>query len=116
MNKGDTQACHNCEKNKTCRARDTMWKFQKDHVPCVFWQRESDTKMVDHPNHIWKKASTEYAHMNGLSWLAFCQRCGAEGCSQGASHDCRSRVVTKKYRVGGHYRREHLKNGFKIHE
>jgi len=99
------ETCFTCEKHKECRYSRTLESHQPGPVPCIHWQRESDTKLVYHEKHIWKMASTNFAHMNGVSWIGWCTRCGAEGGSNGAEHQCYSREITKRYRVGGTYRK-----------
>jgi hypothetical protein len=111
------ETCFTCEKHKDCRYSGTLENFQPGPVPCVHYQRESDTELVYHDNHIWKRASTNYAHMNGVSWLGWCTRCGAEGASGGpAEHKCYSREITKTYRVGGSYRKSCSKEFLKANK
>jgi hypothetical protein len=77
-------------------------------VPCVHYKRFPEYEMVYHDKHQWKKASSNYAHSNGISWLGWCTKCGAEGAAgMPASNRCYDIVITKKYRTGGEYRKIH---------
>lgn len=98
------ETCSTCNNHNTCRAMNTMCSYNHP-VPCVHWTQESDTELIYHDKHIWKKASTNYAHMNGVSWLGWCTRCGAEGAPCGAEHRCYSIIEIKKYKPNGTYRR-----------
>jgi hypothetical protein len=103
-------------KEKYCVHSETMHTYLHP-VPCVNYKRFPEYKIVYHNNHKWKRASTNYAHANGVSWLGWCAKCGAEGSVGGAEHKCQDIVITKKYRVGGKYRKmcsaEWLKNNAK---
>lgn len=106
MIKVHQETCFTCEKRSNCRAEYTINK-QQHPVQCVWYQRETDTKLIYHDNHRWEKASENYSHMNGVSNLAWCTKCGAEGCSSAPpSNRCYDVVILKKYRVGGIYAKE----------
>lgn len=119
------ETCFTCAKMQNlhiskedyCKYSETM--YVHDHpVPCVHYKRFPEYEIVQHDKHIWKRASTNYAHANGLSWLGWCEKCGAEGAAgMPASKRCYDIVVTKKYRVGGEYRKtfskEYLKEAAK---
>jgi hypothetical protein len=38
-------------------------------------------------SHTWKRSSDEFAHMNGVSWVAWCTKCGCEAIPGQASKD-----------------------------
>lgn len=108
MNKKEEhkETCFTCEKMKECRARSTMQEYMHP-VPCVFYKREPIIEIIHHDNHKWKKASTEYSHMNGVSGLAWCTKCGAEGCSSGPpSRRCYDVKIVKTFREGGLYKKK----------
>lgn len=107
------ETCSTCNNHNNCRAMNTMCSYPHP-VPCVHWTQESDTEIVYHDKHTWKNASTSYAHMNGVSWLAWCTRCGAEGGPGGAEHRCYSIIETKKYKPNGTYRKSCSKEFLKL--
>lgn len=37
-----------------------------------------NTELVESHKHDWRKASDNFAHMNGVSWLGRCNKCGVE--------------------------------------
>ena len=50
--------------------------------------------------------------MNGVSWLGWCIKCGAEAAGgMPASNRCYDIVITKKYRTGGIYKKENSNVG-----
>jgi hypothetical protein len=105
MTEEHKETCFSCEKKSTCVHRRTLEEFMHP-VPCVFYQRESIQERVDHPRHTVKWGSTEYAHMNGLSRIGWCTRCGAECTTGQSSHSCYSFRVVKTFREGGLYKKK----------
>lgn len=103
------ETCFTCENRNDCRSFRSM-NTQQHPVHCVWYQRESDYEIIEHDRHKWKRASENYSHMNGVSGLAWCTKCGAEGCSSGSpSRRCYDKVLIKKYRTGGIYKKENKK-------
>jgi hypothetical protein len=100
-------------KEKFCKHSHTMYTHRHP-VPCVHYQRFPEYEIVYHDKHIWKKASTNFAHRNGFSWVGWCTKCGAEGAAgMPATNRCYDIVITKKYSVGGEYRKTHTKEQLK---
>jgi hypothetical protein len=90
---------------KFCEHSHTMHAY-KHPVPCVHYKRFPEYEIIEHDNHVWKKSSTEFTHMNGVSSIAWCKKCGAEVASgMPPSNRCYDIVITKKYKVGGEYRK-----------
>ena len=115
--KNKEETCFTCAKmsnlhiseEKYCVHSETMY-IHKHPVPCVHYKNFPEYDVVYHDNHVWKRASTEFAHMNGVSMVAWCQKCGAEVVSgMPASNRCYDMVITKRYRVGGEYRKTYSK-------
>ncbi|HUU87418.1 MAG TPA: hypothetical protein VMX17_06660 [Candidatus Glassbacteria bacterium] len=98
-------------KEEFCVHSHTMCNYPHP-VPCVHYKRFPEYERIDHDNHVWKKSSTNYAHMNGVSWLGWCIKCGAEAAGgMPASNRCYDIVITKKYRTGGIYKKENSNVG-----
>jgi hypothetical protein len=118
------ETCFTCAKmqnlhisgEKFCEHSHTMYTHNHP-VPCVHYKRFPEYRMVYHDKHVWKKASENFAHANGLSSVAWCTKCGAEGASgMPASNRCYDIIITKRYRVGGVYRKSCSKEYLKLAE
>jgi len=121
--KNKKETCFTCakmnnlhiSKEEYCVHSETMHTHQHP-VPCVHYKRFPEYERIDHNNHVWKRASENYAHMNGVSWLGWCTKCGAEGAAgMPASSSCYDIVITKKYKTGGEYRKSFSKEYLKTH-
>ena len=101
-------------KEEFCVHSHTMCQYPHP-VPCVHYKRFPEYERIEHDNHSWKRSSTEFAHMNGVSWLGWCTKCGAEGGPGGAEHRCYDIVITKEYKTGGEYQKSYSKEQLKQH-
>lgn len=61
------------------------------------------TEEYIHDKHDWKNVSTEFAHMNNVSWLGWCKKCGKEAVTCVNISKCKYSKTTYKTEFNGEF-------------